>query len=184
MFVIMIVGIIVLFIIIAVLIVYLVKLKRKDSRSRNKNIVVSNVGYLANEYARNSLGGGILYGENADCMTVIGDMSGKKPVHENKKNVIIFTNMQSHETTEKTISGQLNVVRGRDTGDNSLFGVDDPRVSHKHCCFYMNEGCIYLHDMNSTNHTYVNYRQISEDTPINDGDIVSFGNVAFLVKIV
>jgi FOG: FHA domain len=57
--------------------------------------------------------------------------------------------------------------------------IDDKFVSYEHACinYYKNE--YWLSDLNSTNHTYVNGKNLDGDVPLKDGDVVKIGAVTF-----
>lgn len=68
------------------------------------------------------------------------------------------------------------VTVGRDAGGDVDFDPDeDLIVSHKHAEIYVEDGKLFLRDLNSRNGTYVNQRRISEPTELQPDDAVHFG---------
>ncbi|MCC8069431.1 MAG: FHA domain-containing protein, partial [Ruminococcus sp.] len=51
----------------------------------------------------------------------------------------------------------------------------EPSVSRQHCKIFFENGTVYIEDLNSSYHTYVNKHRIDSPTKINDGDIISLG---------
>jgi pSer/pThr/pTyr-binding forkhead associated (FHA) protein len=56
-------------------------------------------------------------------------------------------------------------------------------VSKKHCCFTVREERAFLRDLNSTNGTFVNDRQVKGEIELHDGDRVKLGPLSFVVKL-
>lgn len=57
----------------------------------------------------------------------------------------------------------------------------DSNMSAKHCKLYRQGNQIYIQDLGSTNHTYVNSCLLEGSVPCNTGDIVQMGNT--IVKL-
>jgi hypothetical protein len=65
--------------------------------------------------------------------------------------------------------------------------IDDDSVSKRHAVLRWNENadCCTIEDLGSTNGTFVNtVNRIDRETSLDDGDIVSFGDVAFWFMLV
>ena len=72
--------------------------------------------------------------------------------------------------------GTRTMVLGRD--EAASIQVTDSLVSRKHCQvrFEASDDRYHLLDMNSSNGTIVNGRQVTTDTVLEDGDVIGFGN--------
>lgn len=101
--------------------------------------------------------------------------------------VIVIARVTRHDDTKqmplifKPGGKRLNVGRA---SDNEL-SINDTSVSKIHATLVMNqEGTLMVADTGSTNGTYVNGRRISygEARPIEDGDVVGFGDVEVRFK--
>ncbi len=57
--------------------------------------------------------------------------------------------------------------------------IDDSFVSYEHACIARHKQGYWLTDLNSTNRTYLNGRQITEDVLLESGDIIKIGAVTF-----
>ncbi len=66
---------------------------------------------------------------------------------------------------------------GRRT-DVSL-AIPSPTVSNLHAEIVERDGLLILHDMGSTNGTFLNGKRIAVDAPLNEGDLVQFASVVF-----
>jgi len=74
------------------------------------------------------------------------------------------------------------VVVGRDPS-NKKYAIDDDSISRQHCVFYAQGNDLFIRDMDSTNGTYVNGRQLTskESVALNNGADVKLGSVSFRV---
>jgi EAL domain-containing protein (putative c-di-GMP-specific phosphodiesterase class I) len=79
----------------------------------------------------------------------------------------------------KVIVGAPEVLVGR--MDDTNFRIDFRGVSKRHAFLRLNNGVLSVVDLQSTNGTFVNGRRIADETVLDEGDIVQFGNVPFTV---
>ncbi len=61
--------------------------------------------------------------------------------------------------------------------------LDDTSVSGRHAEIVFEGGDWWLHDLNSTNHSYVNGTRVRDRMRLGDGDVVQFGGVRLRVHI-
>jgi len=61
--------------------------------------------------------------------------------------------------------------------------LPDREISRRHCQLELRDGIPAIHDLGSTNGTYVNGRNIT-DSPVMPGDRVQLGNMLVLVQYV
>ena len=59
--------------------------------------------------------------------------------------------------------------------------IYDPTVSRRHAEVSLSDGGVRVHDLGSSNGTFVNGTKVS-DTVVGDGDVVTFGKIAFKVQ--
>lgn len=70
---------------------------------------------------------------------------------------------------------------GRDI--SNAIHVEDTMVSRKHCEIYVvGQDKTLIHDLESTNGTYINGRPLKGETLIKAGDVIKIGNVQFLLQ--
>ena len=60
--------------------------------------------------------------------------------------------------------------------------IDDPYASELHARVEIHDGGTLVHDLGSTNGTYVNGRRISAPTPVGRGDTVQIGKTILEVR--
>jgi hypothetical protein len=72
------------------------------------------------------------------------------------------------------------VVLGR--SENADVLLEDPYASEFHLRFTAEEGGIVLHDLGSTNGTYVNGRRVSGSLGLNRGDAIQVGKTVMEVR--
>jgi hypothetical protein len=87
--------------------------------------------------------------------------------------VVIDDKNQLLSKTLFTITDSLTIGRGQ---HNTII-IDNSFVSHEHACISRFKSNYLLADLNSTNGTIVNGRQIEEETALTDGDIIQIGAV-------
>ncbi|MBE2179917.1 MAG: FHA domain-containing protein [Chthoniobacterales bacterium] len=82
-------------------------------------------------------------------------------------------------TIHEFVDNQLTVGR---LGDNDI-ALDEGSVSSRHAQVVAQDGEVTLHDLGSTNGTFVNGEQVTGRRVLNDGDEIYFGSVrsVFLV---
>ena len=67
------------------------------------------------------------------------------------------------------------VVIGRSGGQGIVAVSQDSMISKMHCRFYRYNGTVYLEDLNSVNHTFLNGSVITAATPVKSGDMIRIG---------
>jgi predicted component of type VI protein secretion system len=71
-------------------------------------------------------------------------------------------------TVEKTTIGRV---------DDNTFPIAEGSVSSHHCEVLLRGGEVIIHDLNSTNGTFINGRQITGEAPIKPGQILRLGQI-------
>lgn len=79
--------------------------------------------------------------------------------------------------TKTPVEGDMKV--GRDPGCGLVLGCE--KSSRVHAELSLDEGELWVRDRKSTNGTFVNNGEISENTRLTDGDVVQFGDSRFRV---
>lgn len=83
------------------------------------------------------------------------------------------------QLTFRMLPGDIRTI-GRAAG--AQFIVDAPLVSRVHCRVTLTPaGTLHVEDLGSTNGTIVNDQPIAELTPLDQGDTLRIGRVAFAV---
>ena len=120
--------------------------------------------------------------QQEDLERKLGKDAVKRPKHGDKLNVTInariLTGNASREIALEFVPGGRRLSVGRAT-DNHLH-LNDASVSKIHAALKMdNLGTLMVADTGSTNGTHINGQRIpyGEARPINEGDLVAFGDV-------
>jgi pSer/pThr/pTyr-binding forkhead associated (FHA) protein len=66
--------------------------------------------------------------------------------------------------------------------DNCDLRVDSSSLSREHARISFRKGAVSVQDLHSTNGTFVNERQIFEETALKVGDVVRFGQERFALQ--
>ncbi|MFM7137206.1 MAG: FHA domain-containing protein [Planctomycetota bacterium] len=85
----------------------------------------------------------------------------------------------------RTHSKSLPVLVGRSDAPDIKLRIPKDSVSRRHCEFFRNEsGQICIRDLESTNGTFVDGRQLEPRvaTPVSSGTMIKLGNVGFRVE--
>jgi len=69
------------------------------------------------------------------------------------------------------------ITIGRTSGNDIV--INDSFVSHEHACISRYKHGFWLADLQSTNGTLLNKRQLKEETCLKDGDIITIGATTF-----
>ena len=77
---------------------------------------------------------------------------------------IVFDNLKTGERMYREFSGQMRIGRG-DSDQSSrgyLILAGDNKISRNHCIIYEGRNMLCIQDLNSSNHTYLNGKQLSQ----------------------
>jgi len=91
------------------------------------------------------------------------------------KFLVLNTELKGHQF--ETDKDSLRVGRSREND----FVLKQKSVSRVHAMFSVRDGRVILEDIGSRNRTEVNGERLSGPTPVGDGDVISFGDVAVQV---
>ena len=58
--------------------------------------------------------------------------------------------------------------------------IDSPQVSRQHCRIDLRDGTPWVVDMASTNGTFLNGSPVSNEQPLQDGDVISVGSTRYV----
>lgn len=109
----------------------------------------------------------------------IGTHLGISVRQERKKGSrLLFVKSENQQGDELTVSDVT--VLGR--SDEADYVLDDPYASDFHLRLVAQENGLMLHDLGSTNGTYVNGRRISAPAPLRRGDTVQVGKTVMEVR--
>ncbi|MBQ7385236.1 MAG: FHA domain-containing protein [Ruminococcus sp.] len=150
--------------------------RSQKNRTNNSEIHISGGadierGYLSND--NNYFKGG--YGELEETVVIGYDY---RRAGANSKTIKLI-NLRTSQSTVLNIVNQLTFGRSREGGCFSIEG--DTSVSMYHCRMFVYNNTLYLEDLNSSNHTFVNSKRITEPYILSDGDEVKIGNTRFKV---
>lgn len=87
--------------------------------------------------------------------------------------------------TKRIFEKPLNrpVVIGRSKEQSDIVVDYDKSVSGKHCLMEESRGAVFLKDLNSSNHTYLNGTMVTDAVKIKGGDTIKVGKTTFKAEI-
>ncbi len=92
---------------------------------------------------------------------------------------ITLTDMSNGREERLAVKGELVLGRAADRG---VYVVNDTSVSRRHCMFAVNNRRLYLSDLGSSNHTYLNGKPVTDPVEVHSGDTIKIGNTRLSVK--
>lgn len=120
-----------------------------------------------------------LSGEINETM-VIGSNFAQKPSRVEGIAVEI-NNLSVSEVKSVTITDYLVIGRA-DTPKNYCI-AHDRAVSKNHCKLYVENNMLYLCDLGSSNHTYINKKIVEQPVLCNNGDLIKVGNTLLKIEL-
>lgn len=81
-----------------------------------------------------------------------------------------------------TVKLRPEIILGR-LDDVGMFTVADDAVSKRHCRIFCDGAEVYVEDLGSMNHTFLNDNVIKQPTVLNNEDIIRIGNTRFRVLL-
>jgi len=91
----------------------------------------------------------------------------------------IIVKLKDREIAEVPLE-RKTVTIGRDTGND--IHLKNPSVSRQHAKIVRHGGPYYIEDLNSTNGTFVNNRQVTWRTGLNDNDRITIGKYTLIFR--
>jgi serine phosphatase RsbU (regulator of sigma subunit) len=93
-------------------------------------------------------------------------VAGNDPVH-------LLLLLDDNAPPQRFPLRSLPVIIGRNPPANLV--LEGPTVSRRHCRLELSDGKLWLHDLGSTNGTYVNGTRLTGGVPLDDGATISVG---------
>ena len=98
-----------------------------------------------------------------------------------RRKKIILKNIHTSERYEKELGKKL--IIGRKGKECDIVIKGDQAISGHHCQMYLENGKVYLEDLNSSNGTSVNDHRVEEPVQIQNGDILKIGITELSITI-
>lgn len=109
----------------------------------------------------------------------IGSHLGISVKRERKKGTrVLFVRSETQQGQEFEVTDALTMGRS----DETDVVLDDPYASDFHLRLVAQDGGLMLHDLGSTNGTYVNGRRASAPTQLRHGDTIQVGKTVLEIR--
>lgn len=92
---------------------------------------------------------------------------------------VVIKNLANSSSEKVVIKDSLVVGRANEKG---MYSINDKSVSKNHCSLTVKNRKLYLSDLNSSNHTYLNGIQVRQDAEVHSGDIIKIGNTKLMIS--
>ncbi len=181
----MIIAIIVLSVCIVLLIITLMvvlKMKKRNNYSNNNELISVRTGELVNDNALGKSGSGLIYAEHSDEDTIVQSHRRSGVKRDIMQVCLIHVGTQNRYNfivTTRIILGSLPA-----NGDNERVEIPAYGISRSHCMFSLQGDRLYVQDLNSRNHTYLNGEMLVQPEYVMDGSALQLGNEVFVVRII
>ncbi len=173
----LIIGAIILLILIGVLILIILRNLWEKNRQYHSLVVVKggkNVG------SRTQTGKELLYGEYSNAGTLFVNVNVSVEERQTSGCCLRLTRQGTRQQYAARFSDLL--VVGRNPGTGNVLKVEGEGISRMHCRFGISEGYVYVEDLNSRYHTYLNGRDLAFGAMyVNPGDEIVLGQIPFRI---
>lgn len=164
-------------VVVAIVVAVLICLSSKRVKRKNDMHISGGVNIETGQfYTDNNFFKGIT-GEIEDTMVIGDNYQSEIPFSFNVK----ITNMNTGDTRNCRVSESL--VIGRAKCYNCDAFLKDASISNEHCMLYIANNCLYISDMKSFNHTYLNGNIVIEPCVCQSGSTIKIGNTKLLLTI-
>lgn len=152
---------------------------KSKKRELNRKIAIFG-GKLVNKSAEGTMGYGLLFRETSEQLTQVGTWGNNC---SDRGLSIILTHMQNGAMYQADCAGELYIGRQNVKGFSSFLKIPEADISKTHCHIFEFSGAVYIEDLQSSNHTYVNGTRIVQPVPIMDGYVIRLGRTSYQVMI-
>ena len=114
--------------------------------------------------------------------TVLNSMSTRILFRESAEKKIILTNTADKDHVIEISSLKPSVIgRNQSLADAVIY--NERSVSQKHCRIFCRNSKVYVEDLDSLNHTFVDGEQITGEAELFSGSVLKIGRISFSVRI-
>ncbi len=103
------------------------------------------------------------------------------PRNGDLKHKFKITVVNAKDSTSNVFSVLDSLTIGRTGNSDSLNLYSDHMVSKQHCRLIVNSGRVFLEDLNSSNHTYLNGKLVTAVTECKSGDLLKVGSTQLYI---
>lgn len=171
-----------LILVLVIIMLYLLK-RQEASNKKYHSLIVVNGGMAVVPGSGQS--GSLLYDEiEVDKNTLFLNVNvnvDKLTAAEMVNYILTLEDKETGQYYQKQVEDYL--VVGREENDSHSLVIGYEGISRSHCKFTFQNHTLYVEDLNSTNHTYLNGVYVSRPLPVRDGDVLCLGSFAFKVYL-
>lgn len=113
---------------------------------------------------------------------VLGDtlvVDERRSSASDSERYVVIKNLANGKSEKVMIMEGLVIGRSNEKG---VYSINDKAVSKNHCGLTVKNRKLYLSDLNSSNHTYLNGIRVYQDAEVNNGDIIKIGNTKLMIS--
>ncbi len=110
--------------------------------------------------------------------------TGTKMLFENPGEYRIVLSGRGDNNRNIVLVSSRETVIGRNQYQSDEIIYDERSVSQKHCRIYTRENRVFVEDLNSLNHTFVDGVEIKDEAELTTGSVLKIGRLEFDVRII
>lgn len=158
------------------LLLLLIEMLKRDT-SYNQNIVVHG-GKVVGD-TQEDMSGRLMYGINDQSDTLVVSSAPRPQVTSDVNAVYVrLHQVVTGVDYDYMLVNQMMIGRFMQ-GSKAEIQINDARVSQRHCQIYRQGEQLYLQDLGSTNHTFLNGCMLEGAMPLAYGDMIQVGDSIF-----
>lgn len=96
--------------------------------------------------------------------------------------VILIDRQNSENVFETIVETESFVGRNHSLVDCAI--TNEPSISQKHCKFFVRDTKLFITDLGSLNHTYVDGEQVTDEAEVIDGSTIKLGRSEFETRVI
>ncbi len=151
----------------SVIIIFMRKLKKEEK----------------NESAQKSAKTAVLPGATEILKTTVLSDSTRILLDDMYQCKIILTDVDNPGNVIEIPSvGEAIIGRNSQLSDYAI--LHEKSISQKHCKIFVRNACVYVIDLESSNHTYVDGEMVEDETELTNGSVLRIGRLSFEVGII
>ncbi len=162
-----------------VAVVAIINSNKKDYTSKDKISFIGGVNSDTGKFSKNA---DYFKGIGNYSTTVVGySKNFSSNNNQNPQFVLTVSNISQQQMNKVIINNYL--IFGRNPGENGFVILNDPSISKQHFKVLVDNGYVYICDLNSSNHTYVNGQKInSSPLYLKSGSKIKAGNTYLIIE--
>lgn len=160
--------------------------KMGEAHARNNKIYIKNGVDIGQREVKEGFDQDIELIDKNDFETICtsGKLRKEKQRSRKRECEIRLVDIMTRELYTQTFFGELLIGRvWQRENEGAQLVLKYSGISKRHCRIFEENGCFYVLDEGSLNHTFVNQKEVVQKTQLYDGDILTIGECSYKVEL-